>query len=72
MNNRMILTARLKQGDTPYNFPWVYGVQVSVFGDLTDLNNLMEELKELKKLVQIDANKFNIKLNDLKITLTEK
>lgn len=50
------------------DFPWNNGVLVAILGDNT-LNNVINELHEIKKMVNADANKRGLKLSDLTITI---
>lgn len=53
----------------PCDFPWLNGVHVSLFGDLSDLKNLQHELSEIKKLVNKDIAKFKMNLHDFSIEI---
>ena len=63
---KVLPTGRSK---VPLNFPWLNPVHVSLFGDLSDLNNLQHELNEIKSLVNRDISKFNMNLKDFSIEI---
>lgn len=55
-------------------FPWLTfkgkkGVMLTLQGDVTDVHNLQKELQAVKDLINIDANRFGIKLRDLNIKI---
>lgn len=55
--------------DVPFDFPWRNGVHLNLWGDTEDLNNLMSELQEVKKMVNADISRFGINLKDFSIKI---
>jgi len=53
----------------PMDFPWANGVLVSLQGDLSDLDNLQNELNSIKQLVNRDISKFDLNLKDFAIKI---
>ena len=53
---------------TQIGLPWENGVAVSLLGEPT-LDNIIKELNEIKKMINADANKAGLALNQLTITI---
>lgn len=49
--------------------PWDNGVRVSLLGDHTDLSNLINELEQIKAMVNSDVNRAGMALKDVKIMI---
>ena len=53
----------------PFDFPWKNGVQLNLMGDVTEINNLMSELLEVKAMVNADISRFGMNLKDFSIKI---
>lgn len=73
MRNLMVVEV-VSTGDrkVPLDFPWINGVHVQVLGDVTNLDNLIVELREIRKMVLRDINKFSLNLKEFSIKITSK
>lgn len=51
------------------NFTWNNGIHCTLQGDCTNIDNLIKELKEIKAMINSDANKYLVKYKDLDIKI---
>lgn len=75
ISNRVFVSTPFEDNkNIDIHFPWITfkgkkGIMLTLQGDLTDIHNLQKELQAVKDLVNIDANRFGIKLRDLNIKI---
>lgn len=63
----VVPTGKLKK--VPLDFPWLNRVSCSIYGDLSDLDNVTKELGEIKSCVNQDISRFKMNLKDFRIKI---
>ena len=75
ISNKVFVSTPFKTNPKlPIDFPWLTfgeskGVMLTLQGDMGNVHNLQKELGEVKKIVNRDASKHNIRLRDLDIQI---
>jgi|GEM_PF-4007269 len=73
MKNKVIVKViEISTKKLPFDFPWINGVAVNLLGDTENLDNLVLELKEVRKMVLRDINRFGLNLSDFTIQIKSK
>ncbi len=65
--NRVLVTVKRK--GHPHDFPIWNKVYLSLQGDVTNMLHLIEELKQVKAMVNGDVNRKGFKLSEVDITI---
>jgi len=68
---KAIVKAVAKNGNTPCNFPWINGVRTDIilWNEKPTLENFETGVREVKSMINKDANKFGMALKDLEVTI---
>lgn len=75
LSNRVFVSTPFETNrKLPLDFPWLdlsckKGVVMELQGDMNNLRSLQQELARVKQVVNIDANDWGVRLNDLDIKI---